>query len=100
MVHVHDHEAETLAHLGREDQARGVRHVGKGKVERQVEGAWIGLVGGEKQERLVGAFVEFHLRHRRPHAAHVAGKGILEQILPGPWVCGMRMAMSSPVWLM
>jgi hypothetical protein len=83
LVHVHDDEAETLAHRGRQHQPRRVHRVGEGEVQRQVEGAGIGLVGGEEHERLGRAFLELHLRRGRPHAAHVAGEGVLQQVLAG-----------------
>ena len=82
-VHVHDHEAEAAAQVGRQDQPRRVHRVGEGEVERQVVGAGIGLVGGEEEEGLVRAFVELDLGDRRAHAVHVAGERVLEQVLAG-----------------
>src|SRR3990172_7087304 len=83
VVHVHDEEAEALRHLGRKDEPGRVHHVAEGEVERQVEGAGVGLVGGEEKEGLVGALIELDLGDLRAHAAHVAAESVFQEVLPG-----------------
>jgi hypothetical protein len=80
---IHDPETEPLVDLGAEEQARGVHRVGEGHVEREVVRPRLGLVGHEHQERLVGTFLEFQLRHGRPQSLDVSAEGIDQQILAG-----------------
>lgn len=85
MLHVQDDEAEPLLRPRGEEEPGPpgrLHRVSECEVEQQAERPPIRLVGGEQEERLGRSLLELHLGDRRPRPAHVAGEGVIEEVLP------------------
>ena len=83
VVYVHDLELKTFEQIWRQKQSAVVHGIAKCQIQRQIEGARIGLVGGKKQKGLAFSFLEFHFGDAGSQSPYVARKGILEQVLSG-----------------